>query len=46
MAEKKRTTKEILDTALAHRKRTPLYHPEVLQTLRQAFEHWKETTVL
>ena len=44
MAEKKKTTKEILETALAHQKRTPLYHPEVLQTLRQAFEHWKATT--
>jgi methylmalonyl-CoA mutase N-terminal domain/subunit len=44
MTEKMRTTKEILETASANQKPTPLYHPEVLHTLRQAFEHWKATT--
>ena len=45
MAEKMRTTKEILEAALADRKRTPLYHPEVLEKLRSEFEQWRNTTV-
>jgi methylmalonyl-CoA mutase, N-terminal domain len=46
MAEKMRTTKEILEAALADRKRTPLYHPDALETLRSEFEKWKKTAVL
>lgn len=45
MAEKKKTTKEILIETLADRKRTPLYHPEVLEKLRSEFEQWRNTTV-
>jgi methylmalonyl-CoA mutase N-terminal domain/subunit len=30
---------------LADRKRTPLYHPEVLEKLRSEFEQWRNTTV-
>ncbi len=44
MAEK-RTIKEILQAELADRKRTPLYHPDVLEKLRQEFEQWRNTTV-
>ena len=46
MAKKERTTKEILHAKLAHRKRTPLYHPDVLKKLGQEFEQWRKTTVL
>jgi len=45
MAEKKKTTKEILIETLADRKRTPLYNPEVLEKLRSEFEQWRNTTV-
>lgn len=44
MAEK-RTTKEILQTRLADRKRTPLYNPDVLEKLHHEFEQWRNTTV-
>ncbi|HSB07349.1 MAG TPA: methylmalonyl-CoA mutase family protein [Thermodesulfobacteriota bacterium] len=46
MAKKERTTKEILHAKLAHRKRTPLYHPDVLKKLGHEFEQWRKTTVL
>jgi methylmalonyl-CoA mutase N-terminal domain/subunit len=45
MAEKKKTTKEILQAGWADKKRTPLYHPKVLEKLRQEFEQWRNTTV-
>lgn len=45
MVEKKRTTKEILQSKLAERKRTPLYHPDVLEKLRLEFEQWRNTAV-
>ena len=45
MVEKKRTTKEILQAELADKKRTPLYHPDVLEKLRQEFERWRNTIV-
>jgi len=45
MAEKKMTTKEILQTKLAGRKRVPLYNPEALEKLRQEFNQWKDTVV-
>jgi len=45
MAEKKRTTKEILQESLAGEKRVPLYNPLALERLRQEFEQWKDKTV-
>lgn len=45
MAKKKKTTKEILQEKLMKRKRTPLYHPAVLKTLRQEFELWRNSSV-
>ncbi len=42
---KKKTTKDILHEKLSGRKRMPLYNPEALQTLRQRFEHWMNSTV-
>jgi methylmalonyl-CoA mutase, N-terminal domain len=45
MVEKKRTTKEILQAELGDKKRTPLYHPDVLEKLRQEFERWRNTIV-
>ena len=41
----KKTTKDILHEKLSSRKRMPLYNPEALQTLRQRFEHWMNSTV-
>ena len=41
----KKTTKDILHEKLSGRKRMPLYNPEALQTLRQRFEHWMNSTV-
>ena len=45
MAEKKKTTKEILQEKLAGQKRTPLYNPVALEKLRQGFEGWRNTAV-
>ena len=45
MGRKERTTKEILQAELAGKKRTPLYHPDVLEKLRQEFERWRNATV-
>lgn len=45
MGRKERTTKEILQAELAGKKRTPLYHPDVLKKLRQEFERWRNATV-
>lgn len=45
MAEKKRSTKEILQAKLADRKRSPLYNPDVLEKLRHEFEQWRNTVV-
>jgi methylmalonyl-CoA mutase N-terminal domain/subunit len=45
MAEKKKTTREILQEKLAGEKRTPLYNPGALKRLRQEFEQWRNTTV-
>lgn len=43
--EEKRTTKEILQETLSSEKRTPLYRPEVLERLREAFEKWRNQIV-
>lgn len=43
MAKEMKTTKEILKEKLAGQKRTSLYHPAVLEKLRQDFEGWKNT---
>ena len=45
MGRKERTTKEILQATLASKKRSPLYHPDVLEKLRQEFEQWRNATV-
>jgi methylmalonyl-CoA mutase N-terminal domain/subunit len=45
MVEKKRTTKEILQTKLAEKKRTPLYNPAILEKMRQEFDAWRDTKV-
>ncbi|MBU1208431.1 MAG: methylmalonyl-CoA mutase [Proteobacteria bacterium] len=45
MAEKKKTTKEILREKLPERRRTPLYNPAALKRLRQEFERWRNMTV-
>ncbi|MGZ3525980.1 MAG: methylmalonyl-CoA mutase family protein, partial [Thermodesulfobacteriota bacterium] len=45
MVEKKRTTKQILHEALENKKRTPLYHPDVLEKLRQELDRWMSTVV-
>lgn len=45
MGRKERTTKEILQAKLAGKKRSPLYHPDVLEKLRQEFEQWRNATV-
>jgi len=45
MVEKKRTTKQILQAALENKKRTPLYHPDVLEKLRQELDRWMTTVV-
>lgn len=45
MGRKERTTKEILQAELAGKKRTPLYHPDVLEKLRREFERWRNATV-
>ncbi|MGZ3604690.1 MAG: methylmalonyl-CoA mutase family protein, partial [Thermodesulfobacteriota bacterium] len=45
MVEKKRTTKQILHEALGNKKRTPLYHPDVLEKLRQELDRWMSTVV-
>jgi methylmalonyl-CoA mutase N-terminal domain/subunit len=44
-SEKKKTTKEILRAKSVRRKRTPLYHPAALETLRQEFEVWRNSSV-
>ncbi len=46
MAEKmgkKKTTKDILQTKRANKKRTPMYHPETLKMLDKEFEQWKRS---
>ncbi len=45
MAEKRMTTKEILQAKLADRKRVPLYNPEALEKLRKEFNQWRDTVV-
>jgi len=45
MKEKEKTTREILGEKLSRRKRTPLYNPDALKTLRQQFEQWINTIV-
>jgi methylmalonyl-CoA mutase N-terminal domain/subunit len=45
MGRREGTTREILQATLAGKKRAPLYHPDVLEKLRQEFEHWRNTTV-
>ncbi|MBM4333385.1 MAG: hypothetical protein FJ117_19565, partial [Deltaproteobacteria bacterium] len=45
MAEKKRTTKEILQEKLTGGKGIPLYNPEALKRLCQEFEQWRSTMV-
>lgn len=45
MAEKKRTTKEILQAKLANGKRVPLYSPEAVEKLRRDFDHWRDVVV-
>ena len=45
MAEKMKTTKEILKGKSAGQKRTPLYHPVALEKLRQDFEGWRNAAV-
>ncbi|HEX75337.1 MAG TPA: methylmalonyl-CoA mutase [Dehalococcoidia bacterium] len=45
MAERTKTTKEILEEKLAGRERIPLYSPKALDKLRQEFDQWKNTVV-
>ena len=45
MAEKWKTTKEVLQEKLADRKRVSLYDPKALEKLRQEFDQWKNTVV-
>ena len=45
MAEKKATTKEILQAKLAGINRVSLYNPRALEKLRQELEQWKNTVV-
>jgi methylmalonyl-CoA mutase N-terminal domain/subunit len=45
MAEKRKTTKKILQEKLAGRNRVPLYDPKTLEKLRQDFNQWKNTMV-
>jgi len=45
MAEKKKTTKEILETKLADRKCVPLYNTEALKKLCREFNQWRNTVV-
>lgn len=45
MAEKKKTTKEILKAKLAHRKSVPLYNSEALKKLGREFNQWRNTVV-
>src|SRR4030065_171563 len=45
MVERNKTTKEMLQTKLAGRMRTPLYNRDILEKLRQEFEKWKNSVV-
>lgn len=45
MKKKEKTTREILGDKLSRRKRTPLYNPDALKTMRQQFEQWINTIV-
>lgn len=45
MREKGKTTKEILTEKLATRKHTPLYNPIALESIRQKFNGWFQSTV-
>jgi methylmalonyl-CoA mutase, N-terminal domain len=45
MADASKTTRQILQEALAGRQRTPLYDPGALAALRQRFAGWMENTV-
>jgi methylmalonyl-CoA mutase N-terminal domain/subunit len=45
MKKKEKTTREILREKLSRRKRTPLYNPDALKTMRQQFEQWINTIV-
>jgi len=43
MAEKKSTTKEILEVKLGRKEHVPLYNPEALDKLRNEFTKWSNT---
>jgi len=45
MKPEKKTTKQVLEAALKDQKRTPLYNPEALGALKQAFNNWQQQTV-
>src|SRR4030042_6999446 len=45
MVERNKTTKEMLQTRLAGRMRTPLYNHDILEKLRQVFNQWRAKTV-
>ena len=45
MAEKRKTTKKILQEKLARGNRVPLYDPKALEKLRQDFIRWKNAMV-
>jgi len=45
MKEKEKTTKEILAEKLIPRKRTPLYNPIALKSIRRQFDAWTQSTV-
>jgi methylmalonyl-CoA mutase N-terminal domain/subunit len=45
MAEKNKTTKEILQEKLSGRSRVPLYNPVALERLRPEFERWRDTAI-
>ncbi len=40
-----KTTKQILEEKLKRQKRTPLYNPELLKSIAQDLEEWKNSTV-
>jgi methylmalonyl-CoA mutase N-terminal domain/subunit len=45
MAERKKTTKEVLEAALRNQKRMPLYDSGTLHYLRQEFQSWREADI-
>lgn len=42
---KEKRTKEIIKAISSRKKRTPLYHPKVLELLQQEFDSWIKTSV-